>query len=58
MGELSATMSTAGAAAVCRTVTRAVPAPSGDWSLAKTVILGLPDALRWATTDLLWFSRR
>src|SRR3954449_5762267 len=42
--------STAGAAAVCRTTTRACPAATADVSLTNGVITGLPDASRWATT--------
>lgn len=40
--------STAGAAAVCRTISRALPAPTLDTSLTNGVICGSPAALRWA----------
>src|SRR4051812_50035738 len=42
--------STAGAAAVCRTVTRACPAGTADTSLTNGVITGVPAPSRWATT--------
>src|SRR3954470_23817933 len=42
--------STAGAAAVCRTVTRACPAGTADTSLTNGVITGVPSPFRWATT--------
>src|SRR5215217_7727586 len=42
--------STAGAAAVCRTVTRAWPAGTAETSLTNGVMTGVPDSVRWATT--------
>ena len=45
--------STAGAAAVCRTVTRAWPAGTAETSLTNGVSAGWPSAVRWATTVAL-----
>src|SRR5688572_13249134 len=49
-GEPPARTSTAGAAAVCRTVTRAWPAGTADTSLTNGVRTGAPASVRWATT--------
>jgi hypothetical protein len=52
-GEPPASTSTAGAAAVCRTTSRAWPAGTADTSLTNGVIVGCPDSLRWATSVTL-----
>src|SRR3954465_7225790 len=46
----AARTSTAGAAAVCRTTTRAWPAGTGEVSFTYGVSVGAPSADRWATT--------
>jgi hypothetical protein len=50
-GEPFASTSTAGAAAVCRTVSRASPASTVDVSLTNTVSVGLPLSSRCATIE-------